>query len=204
MTTSSVPTETSAMPEHHLQPIITGALESLSQVHALLSDTSQDQYVHVCVPHVQSSMGSHVRHILDMFYAFELGVTQNEVIDYDLRRRGAAIETSLSDALTNINQTIDWIKNTFVPTHAQIDTDTALLASVLSAPAKVKTEVCLSHTVSVHVESNVGRELIFVASHAVHHFALLATIAKLQGLSLDDHFGVAPATRTFLRQEQAR
>ncbi len=187
-------TEASATPAAHLQPIIVGALESLSQVHKLLSDISQEQYVHICTPHMQSPMGSHVRHVLDMFYAFKLGVINDEVIDYDLRRRGAAIETSLVAALVDITHTIEWIDSMF--------SSAGTLSTALEQVVSVKTEVCLSCTVSVHVESNLGRELIFVASHAVHHFALLATIAKLQGVCLDDNFGVAPATRTFLRQER--
>ena len=44
------------------------------------------------------------------------------------------------------------------------------------------------------VTSSVGRELAFLASHAVHHFALLAEHLQRHGVPLPAHFGKAPGT----------
>lgn len=177
------------------QSIVTGALESLYQMSKLLGILTPTQYTHICAPYMQSAMGNHVRHVLDMFYAFKMGVTaQNPLVDYDIRRRGASIESCVDEAVGDINGHIDWLNTYFLQA-----TD---LDALLSQSLDVSTEVCLSHTVSVSVKSNVARELIFIASHAVHHFAILGSIAKLQNITLDENFGVAPATRTFLRTDK--
>jgi uncharacterized damage-inducible protein DinB len=42
--------------------------------------------------------------------------------------------------------------------------------------------------------STPDRELQFLASHTVHHFALVALLLRLAGVSVPDGFGVATAT----------
>jgi hypothetical protein len=42
--------------------------------------------------------------------------------------------------------------------------------------------------------STLGRELLFVSSHTVHHFALVAHYCKTAGVDLGADFGKAPAT----------
>ena len=50
------------------------------------------------------------------------------------------------------------------------------------------------------VESSLGRELVFVASHAVHHYALLAAHLRQLGLPVPEGFGLAPATVAHARR----
>jgi uncharacterized damage-inducible protein DinB len=40
----------------------------------------------------------------------------------------------------------------------------------------------------------VGRELQFLASHTLHHYALIAALLRLQGVEPGEEFGVAPGT----------
>jgi len=42
--------------------------------------------------------------------------------------------------------------------------------------------------------STIQRELQFLSSHTVHHFAIVAMILKIQGFETPDTFGVAPST----------
>jgi hypothetical protein len=42
--------------------------------------------------------------------------------------------------------------------------------------------------------SSVGRELVFLASHAIHHYALLQVYCAQHGVVTDPHFGTAPST----------
>jgi hypothetical protein len=44
------------------------------------------------------------------------------------------------------------------------------------------------------VASSVGRELVFLATHAVHHFAVLHVYCLQHGLIVDADLGRAPAT----------
>jgi hypothetical protein len=39
-----------------------------------------------------------------------------------------------------------------------------------------------------------ARELEFLLSHTVHHYAIVAILCRLQGIAVDDGFGVAPST----------
>ncbi|MGC6565166.1 MAG: hypothetical protein ACON38_06080 [Akkermansiaceae bacterium] len=42
--------------------------------------------------------------------------------------------------------------------------------------------------------STAGRELQFLLSHTVHHFAMIGGICKCLEVSLEEGFGVAPST----------
>jgi hypothetical protein len=42
--------------------------------------------------------------------------------------------------------------------------------------------------------SSVGRELLFLSSHTVHHWALVAALLRHQGIEPGVEFGVAPST----------
>jgi hypothetical protein len=53
---------------------------------------------------------------------------------------------------------------------------------------------------TVTVETTLGRELMFLSSHTVHHFALVAQYSKAAGVDLGHDFGKAPATVAFERK----
>jgi len=42
--------------------------------------------------------------------------------------------------------------------------------------------------------SSLGREFQFLISHTIHHFALIAGLCRLHGVSICNDFGVAPST----------
>ncbi len=69
----------------HVCPSISGNLEAISQGIELCEQLNQNHYVHKAVPYVQSSIGEHLRHIIDLYLA-----VKNEqnvgVVDYDHRR----------------------------------------------------------------------------------------------------------------------
>jgi hypothetical protein len=44
------------------------------------------------------------------------------------------------------------------------------------------------------------RELRFLVSHTIHHYALIAVILKLQGFDCGPDFGVAPSTIEYWKQ----
>ena len=66
----------------------------------------------------------------------------------------------------------------------------------------VETEVALSDTLSVETLSQLEREVAFAASHATHHYALIKVLAILLGYKPDPELGFAPATATFLREQE--
>jgi hypothetical protein len=42
--------------------------------------------------------------------------------------------------------------------------------------------------------STVARELQFLLSHTIHHYALIALVLRLQGFTTGEEFGVNPST----------
>ena len=49
--------------------------------------------------------------------------------------------------------------------------------------------------------STIRRELQFLVSHTVHHYALIGLILKTMDVSVPENFGVAPST---LKHEQSQ
>ena len=52
--------------------------------------------------------------------------------------------------------------------------------------------------------STVRRELQFLLSHSIHHYALIATICHANGFPVPEGFGVAPSTLRYRRQQDER
>lgn len=166
-------------------PVIQGNLETLEQALTLLSSLTDDGYQFVATPYVGSSIGQHMRHILDNYQVLMAGMTQPPV-DYNQRRRGSSVETCRQQAMDEIVQLQQWLSR--------------LSEKQISAPLSIISEVCLQETHSDCLASTVHRELIFVASHCVHHMALIGVAIKLQDLDVPKYFGLAPATATYARQ----
>ena len=51
--------------------------------------------------------------------------------------------------------------------------------------------------------SSLARELNFVASHAIHHYAIIRPLAEAGGLPLPEEFGKAPETVRYERLQSA-
>ncbi|EAQ66433.1 hypothetical protein MED121_07110 [Marinomonas sp. MED121] len=167
-------------------PIIKGNLESLKQAKEVVERLSDAAYTHVHQPYMQSSIGQHLRHIIDNYFALIQGLEKGH-IDYNWRRRGAPVEHSRNTALAEIDELYQWLIN--------------LNESDIEQKLSLVSEVCLAETQSDFATSNLHRELIFVASHSIHHIAIISMNMRLQDIEVPAHFGLAPATATFLRQQ---
>ncbi|MBL4909716.1 MAG: hypothetical protein JKX78_06795 [Alteromonadaceae bacterium] len=166
--------------------MINSQLEVLTQAKDYLNTVSTHHYNEVIKPNFISSAGAHIRHIIDHYQAIILGL-ENKHIDYDKRERHSDIETTPSIALAKIVNISQWL--------------TSLTADQLSNLVTLSTEVSISNCQVETVKTTVARELVFAASHAVHHYAMIAQIALQQQHTLPLHFGIAPATATYLREQ---
>jgi uncharacterized damage-inducible protein DinB len=163
-------------------------VELLDQLAALVARLSDAQYAHVERRLTGASIGAHVRHILDHYRLFLAGLPAGAV-DYDARERDTAVERERGAALAQA----------------------AALAAGLRAVSPAQFARLLhvhqqgAHEAGrfEHVESRVDRELLFLQSHTVHHHALIALLAKLQGVEPPQHFGVAPSTIAWLERRAA-
>ncbi|MEH6449708.1 MAG: DinB family protein [Oleispira sp.] len=168
--------------------VILGSIEILHELVQLIQQLDDDSYRCPPQPLFNSPIGSHVRHILDIYQALIL--EQHNLIDYDLRRRGNDVETKRVAALKELIEIENWLM--------------ALKEEQFSEVKIVKTEVCLSQQESMNFTSTLGRELCFASSHVTHHLALIVAIARSMNIQVNGQLGIAPATATFLRQQAAK
>ncbi|GAA6008253.1 uncharacterized protein JCM10292_004106 [Rhodotorula paludigena] len=159
-----------------------------------------------------STVGKHARHLLDHYRLLLQGVSDADSpasaassvatafpsstrapppihVNYDLRTRNLAAETSHSACVESFEQL-----------RAQLRHVTAQGRGV---DAERVVRLHATTPVQVEVGSTFARELWFASFHAVHHFALIRVIATGElGVTVPKDFGVAPATLVH-RQEEA-
>ncbi len=159
-------------------------VEVVEQAISLLDDISLSDYQQVLAPHFTSSIGTHIRHIIDHFLALKNASASGD-INYNKRNRNSDIELSPAAAIAAFKSITDWLYHT-------------CSNQLVNQRVSVLTEIDISDTRSTSCESTFERELVFVASHAIHHYALIRIIRKMQGKDLPEFFGYAPATITHL------
>lgn len=180
---------------HRMNKLITGSVESVDQLLAFIEGLNDTEYQFVATPWFTSSIGQHLRHIVDLYLALMSegmmgNAPQQECIDYDVRRRGAPVESRRDVGVAEMKAIRHWL--------------TQITANDLASEVWVNTEVALTEQQSVAVKSSFARELCFASSHLTHHLAIMAAIAKMAGKTVDSALGLAPATATFTRLQEAR
>lgn len=163
-----------------------GQFETVQQAKAFLLELTAENYQLVLKPHFVSSAGTHMRHILDHYLALKEGLNQG-LVNYNRRNRYSSIESCPQTALLEWQNVELWLKEV-----SQLDAD---------MPLTVECETSINKTQNTQTQSTLARELVFVSSHAVHHFSLLAVINSLLGNKDEVNFGIAPSTATYLRQQ---
>ena len=164
--------------------MIESQLIILQQANTYLASVSEQQYTQVISPTFMSSAGAHMRHILDHYYSVINGFPEG-LIDYDKRSRGGLIESCPKAAQKSIEEISAFLA--------------ALTTEILQTKVKLSTEISVVDKQVAIVDTTLGREVIFVGSHAVHHLATIKHIAQAQKLDVEGSLGIAPATATFLR-----
>lgn len=150
----------------------------------LLRELPDDAYTAERRPSSEApAIGPHVRHCLDFYVCFLDGM-DGRVIDYDQRARRPEVERDREAAI-------------------------AALAAVAERLARIE-PARLAEQIEIHPEaapaddrvgSTLGRELQFLASHTVHHYALIAVTLRLEGRPVPSEFGIAPSTLEHWRRE---
>jgi len=125
-----------------------------------------------------ASIGGHIRHCAEHFESFRRGVQLGE-IDYDDRARGTEDESDPLIANQRLCEMGRWFGEN---------------SSLKSDSDSVKVKVNCGESESGWQNSTVGRELQFLVSHTVHHFAIIGIMCETQGIPLAPGFGVAPST----------
>ncbi|MBS1795794.1 MAG: hypothetical protein JSS81_18210 [Acidobacteria bacterium] len=122
-----------------------------------------------------SSVGGHFRHNLDFVTNFLDGLEKGK-IDYAARERDPRVENDRACAAARFRAAIDRLEN--------------LGETVFDAKIVVRSET----NPALWCDSSAARELEFLQSHTIHHYALIRFKLAAEGFQTPPEFGVAPST----------
>ena len=132
----------------------------------------------------RSSIGAHMRHILDRFQCFFTGL-ESGLIDYDDRNRDPVLERDMALCRNSIKYMASCFRDLLAKTTGQAE------IKVREAVDDMGPSICLNSTVE--------RELMALVTHSTHHLAIIAMLMRTFGYDLDKDFGKAPSTIVYQR-----
>ncbi len=150
---------------------------SLSELQCALESLSDSQYQN-STSSVSSSIGTHVRHIIEFYQCFFKGLDYG-VIDYDNRPRNIELEESVELA-------VDYLKNI----HLLLNSP-----AIESHQGAITLYAVLDAENAIQISSTVIRELLFLQNHTTHHLAVIALLMEQKGIAVPENLGVAASTR---------
>ncbi|MEO7793340.1 MAG: hypothetical protein ABIV06_01090 [Thermoanaerobaculia bacterium] len=166
-------------------PVIAANLHCLAQAIELLGRLPERAFASTEERHART-VGPHLRHVLDHYSAF-IGGLPDFRVDYDTREREARLESEIEFASDRMRQ---------------ISAELTLVeADLLDLPIQIRLESGGMDS-EQWSHSTVRRELQFLLSHTVHHFALIAVLLERFEIAVPDDFGIAPSTLRYW-QDQA-
>lgn len=133
------------------------------------------------------SVGAHLRHCIE-FYRSLLAALEHGELDYDRRPRDTALEEDPLQAAAALNALVGALPG---------------LAGRHPAQRLRVRHDCDHGEESGWARSSLRRELNFLLSHTVHHYALIALHLRQAGFLLPEEFGVSPATLRYRRERGA-
>lgn len=143
----------------------------------LLNVISDDQYSNASIAPYNSSIGGHMRHILDVFSCIFDGLEEG-FVDLTARNRNQLAENFTDEGISYCNQII-------VKLHQLTPSDFDKMITVSDDLGLGK----------VDMKYTLGSALIQAHSHAIHHFASLGYVIYQLGIELPDaDFGYNPTT----------
>ena len=156
--------------------IIQSTLNSLNKSRILLSKLSNEQLSDLTVSPYYSSVGSHIRHILD-FYDCIFNEVNNE-IDLTARNRNLDVEKYCDTAVCYLDTITDKVKGL---NEVQINREVIVIDDL----GMGKTEINYTFF-ALLAQAN---------SHTIHHYAIIHYILDRLNIAMeDDSFGYNPTT----------
>lgn len=133
----------------------------------------------------QHVIGKHVRHIIDHYSALLTATASpGALLDYENRNRDLLLETDRQAAGNRLSDILKTLRNRFATEYAS--------------------ELAMLHNSDGQrqmVTTSVDRELVFLASHTIHHMAIIGMLAEQAGVDVGGDFGVHPSTLRYLQRQ---
>ena len=141
--------------------------------------SSINQGVFVYKSSNESSIGAHIRHVLEFLELLRSTlVEESTFINYDLRQRNIEVETDINEATIFLDGLISFYQNSSL-----IEEKSISLRQEFDGEA-------------IDTTTSVTREIVYNIEHVVHHLAIIKLQLKKNWPSIDvsDNFGVAEST----------
>lgn len=137
--------------------------------------------LHAVRPDVDFSAqaGPHLRHVIEHYDAF-VGQVADRSVDYDARARDVEVERDHIVARARVERVQRQLRG--------------MAGASFEDPIAVHLRGGLDGEENFVTFSTVGRELLFLSSHAVHHYALIRMHCLRDGIALGIDFGKAAST----------
>ncbi|MCK5638446.1 MAG: DinB family protein [Flavobacteriaceae bacterium] len=143
----------------------------------LLNAINDHQYSDASIAPYYSSIGIHMRHILDVFDCIFAGLDSKQV-NLTARKRNELAEINVAYGLAYFDQIIDKLED--------------LQSANLDEVVEVKDDLGMG---MITANYTLASALIQAHSHAIHHFASIGYIISQLGIDLpDSDFGYNPTT----------
>ena len=156
--------------------ILQSALKTLHKSKSILTNLSDEELCNATVSPYYSSIGTHVRHILD-FYDCILNINSNNEIDLTARSRNKEVENCCNNAMQYLNTIINKIENVNLNS-----TDNIIVIDDLGLG-------------KIEIPYTVGAVFAQANSHTIHHYAIINYIFERLGIQFNDEdFGYNPTT----------
>jgi uncharacterized damage-inducible protein DinB len=159
------------------QYLTSSAINGLYHIYCLLIQLAPKQYASKLPILFESSIGMHVRHILEFYQCFLVGV-ETGIINYDHRKRDIELQNDTVFAKEILSKLIRSLESLKIGTQ------------LLLISAQDHTDRCFE------IPSHTDRELTYLIEHAIHHMAIIkmAVSEHFPEVQLPEHFGVAYST----------
>ena len=164
-----------------MEPRTGVAGDNITHLHqgiALVERLGKEHLTHASDLCPGGTVGAHFRHCLDFYDSFLEGLGAGR-IDYDDRKRDPSSESASARAAQRSREVVRALE--------------AIPEQDRDRPLSVRGDGSREGDAG-WFRSTVGRELQFLLSHTIHHFALIGFMLRAEGLEVDASFGVAPST----------
>ena len=156
--------------------IIESALETLQKSKYLLTNLSNEQLSNESVAPYYSSIGSHIRHILD-FYDCILNIDSKNRVDLTARSRNKSVELCCEKASDYFDTVTDRLKKVDFNVN-----DTVMVTDDLGLG-----RIIMPYTIAAVLSQ--------ANSHTIHHYAIINYVLYNIGIDINDtNFGYNPTT----------
>lgn len=156
---------------------ISAILNVTEQIDHVLSQLEPHEYRKQLPEFEGNTLGMHFRHILEFFQCLEKGMVESGRVDYASRERNLLYEDNPKVAAAAFMAFAE-----VLPT--------------LNDTAEIEVTAEFGGQERPSYASSVGRELLFVYDHAIHHLAMIkiGLLCHFPHIKTDQDLGVSPST----------